>query len=339
MEMITEKGIEMSYSIQHYSFLLNERRLCVWGVRMEDDVQQFLMSIDPTYFDHIAQMHGPQLSGEHQHYAATALRVAYSHGLETLFALIGATIQAPLHPLAWIAKYTNEDLRGMLRRIGTREPLHTRLAPAPAIVSWYQIAEHIFELDTDDETEKWIVQAYATLWKRFAGKFLKELFEPEYNAIKHGLRVTMHGSHLWMGLEPQPGVSPPPDRMMYMGGSEFGTFFYDTERLHDRYNFRMMQRSQNWNPQKFVHALPLISNPINNIVLYLKGINGMDISDMTLSVPGEIPGDNSQFNAPWAVPIPGMPLNEMNTLINPALIKPLSPEQIDTEYFGVEPDE
>src|SRR5437868_15196605 len=114
MDGINEK--ENSLEIQHYSFMLNEKRLCVWGDDLEDDVDHFLKSIDPKYFEHLAEMHGAQLEGEQRHYAATALRVGYSHGLETLFSLLGATIQAPFHPLAWMVKYTNDDLSDVVRK-------------------------------------------------------------------------------------------------------------------------------------------------------------------------------------------------------------------------------
>ena len=76
----------MTPSIQNVSFLVDETPCCLWDTDIRQRNLDFLDSIDPGYFEHIADLHGESLEGDEKQYAATALRVAYFQGLETLFA-------------------------------------------------------------------------------------------------------------------------------------------------------------------------------------------------------------------------------------------------------------
>jgi hypothetical protein len=73
--------------IQYNKFAINETPYCIWDWDIRKLNLDFLETIDPHYFEHIANIHGQFLEDGEKQYAATALRVAYSHGLESLFAL------------------------------------------------------------------------------------------------------------------------------------------------------------------------------------------------------------------------------------------------------------
>ena len=51
----------------------------------------------------------------------------------------------------------------------------------------------------------------------------------EYNSIKHGLRVNPGGSYIAVGAEQTPGVPAPPEAMRSMGGSPYGSTFFEIE--------------------------------------------------------------------------------------------------------------
>jgi len=62
-------------------------------------------------------MHSELLEGDQKQYAAATLRIAYSQGLETLFALLCAVVQAPDCVIGWFLKYRNSELFELVRKI------------------------------------------------------------------------------------------------------------------------------------------------------------------------------------------------------------------------------
>jgi hypothetical protein len=79
--------------MERYPFVVNETPYCIWDMNINQTDLDFLNMIDPHYFQHVAMVNGELLEGESSHYAAITLRTAYSHALETFFALLCATIQ------------------------------------------------------------------------------------------------------------------------------------------------------------------------------------------------------------------------------------------------------
>ena len=69
--------------IEGYPFVVNETPYCIWDVDLRQLDLRYLKSIDPTYFQRVAEVNGKLLAGENPEakYAATALRAAYSHGM------------------------------------------------------------------------------------------------------------------------------------------------------------------------------------------------------------------------------------------------------------------
>ena len=74
---------------KHY---VGRRPQVTWRAEMDQQNLSFLRGIDAHYFGHIADTHMLLLETESKHYAAAAIRVAYGQALETLMALIGATV-------------------------------------------------------------------------------------------------------------------------------------------------------------------------------------------------------------------------------------------------------
>jgi len=135
---------------------------------------EFINKIDPKYFEHIADHHGELLEGDRKQYAAAALRIAYSHGLETLFALLCAAVQAPDCVIGWFLKYRNSELFQLVRKINEGRIILSKLRCHR--VTWRVIADLVFsEFKTgDDEKDESIRRNFSRLWRHFASDFLNK---------------------------------------------------------------------------------------------------------------------------------------------------------------------
>ncbi|RTD84027.1 hypothetical protein EJO68_33360 [Variovorax atrisoli] len=105
-------------SVDRRIYAIADDPYCLW----EDDTKAaalaFLRSVDHEYFEYIVQRSIADLENPANGMrAATSMRLALFHGGETLFLLIGALIQAPLCPHAWIGQCSTGDLRIVLERI------------------------------------------------------------------------------------------------------------------------------------------------------------------------------------------------------------------------------
>lgn len=318
--------------IQYARFAVNETPYCLWDLDIYARNLDFINSIDPHYFEHIANLHGQSLEGEENQYAAVALRIAYSHGLESLFALLCATVQAPDCIVGWLLKYKNAELYEVIRKISERRPIHSRL---PKPVTWGAIADFIFASckTGDDEKDSRTCISFARLWTRFATDYLNVNHGFEYSSIKHGLRVRMGGSRFALGVEDTPGVPALPNKMRIVGQSEFGSSFFIPDKLHDGRNFSVRHHSLNWNPQNFIYALHLISFSISNVLGFLKISYGVPANEVQFSWPS----DDSIYEAPWNRNT-GMTFN-WNSPITADDITPLSKEDILSVYSEDTEDE
>jgi hypothetical protein len=56
--------------IEGVAFAIDEVPYCVWDWDVSKQNLNFINSIDPGYFEHIAKIHGELLDGEERQYAA-----------------------------------------------------------------------------------------------------------------------------------------------------------------------------------------------------------------------------------------------------------------------------
>lgn len=270
--------------IPHIKFVVDETPYCFWALNPYTQSLEFLNKLDPGYFEHIANIHSQFLEGDEKQYAAAALRIAYSQGLETLFALLCATAQANDCIIGWFLKYTNRDLFNVVRKISSWEPIYTKLPTKN--VTWEYLSNLIFSglKSGDEEKDFHIIQSFARLWERLADEFLDEKLGHEYNSIKHGLRARMGGFFFAIG---PPGASVPPDQMQVVANSTFGSSFFIPIRLQDSRNFSVIHQGINWHPNRYICALKIISISINNIIANLKRSYGIPADELKYSLFSE----------------------------------------------------
>jgi hypothetical protein len=254
-------------------FVVDERPFACWDWKLLEKNIEFLEGIDANYFRYIAETHNEHVEGDSKHRAALALRLAYSHGLETLFALLCSVIQAPQCVVGWMLTYRNVDLVNLVRKISREEAVYTVFKKKP--VTWKSLAVYIHNgIGHEQEKKLWIQEGFGKLWSWFADDFLSEDFNREYNGIKHGLRVRPGGFSLAMGFEDIPGVPASPDKMMTIASSEFGSSYFVGEVIAPL-NFRPRRHCRNWNLHHLVNGLIFTSMSINNVVSWLRTYNGV----------------------------------------------------------------
>ena len=258
---------------------------------------RFLQSIDRDYWGYQSAAHLPGLDSEdedHRKRAAAALRVAYSQGLETLFALLAALLQCPTFPLGWLLRYKNSDLRSVVRKINANEPFPSFLR---AGVSWHAVAAIVHE-GMGEPKQQELADDYGTLWKGLAREFAEDHFEPEYNSLKHGMRASVGGFSVSIGLQSEPGVRAPQEKMQAIGGAEYGsTFLMPPRRLPGgKLTYELSQNvSIGWSPRGFASALELIALSIGNVASRALLCAGVELT----KAPFRWPEDRAAFDAPW----------------------------------------
>ena len=72
--------------------MVDDKPFCLWDTDVQKITLEFLDSIDPSYFDYIADSHLQAAIEDKSQVASLAIRAGYSQGLETLFALIAAAV-------------------------------------------------------------------------------------------------------------------------------------------------------------------------------------------------------------------------------------------------------
>lgn len=287
----------MQYSV----FVVDDIPYCVWEWDLQERNLRFVESIDHEYFEYLATTYATQLDGPHAQRAATALRTAYHHGLETFFTLVCATLQAPLCIVGWMQKCQTHQLRNLVRKIHEgHHKIRNKLCLQE--VTWDAVSDaiNLFSYEDEARTQE-TKELFAVLWSRLAHDYLDDYNIKEYNSIKHGFRARAGGFTLFAGLEHKYGVQPPAEEMKVVGGSEFGTSFYLAERVQNAPklqrdpHFRVRLCSLNWRPEAMIQALQLISISIGNLISYLRILHGVDPK----TVPFRRPQDSEFFHAPW----------------------------------------
>jgi hypothetical protein len=302
--------------------------MCCWASDLDQRNRDFLTSIDYRFFEYTARLHSQQLAGESRQQAAIALRVGYHHGLETLFTLLGAALQAPDCVVGYVPQLRASQLKNLVDRFSRRD--HSLMRLELDEYSWAGLSRCINRFPPASDPDRQLAERFGSLWARLAHDFLDETNQQEYNSIKHGFRVQAGGFSLAIGIEPAFGVPAPPETMRLIGKSEFGTSFFVPKGIpggsrRQSLNFQVRHMSLNWNAPAISAALILIAMSINNVVSYLKVLNGVPSGDIHFIVPE----DSGLFDEPWRNP-PGTTMFGLDEVLTENDIEVFSEKEIMT---------
>lgn len=260
-----------------YPFLVDEKPFCVWGYDMPQSNKGFIKEFSPKYFSVIAAQNIKLLATDFKHQAAVNLRLAYSHGIETLFSMIFAELQAAYCVPAWILKCGTQELRSLVGKVGGPTETIPNMFGLSSL-TWRDISGivHSEMLLQDRDKAEEVISVYADLWKGFGAHFTNELEQHEYNSIKHGLRISPGGFTLSIQKESSPGVTDPGAPIHTISGSDFGSSFYTAEKLDaGAPNFYLTSHSKNWDARRIAVGLELIAASLENVRASLLFQNGM----------------------------------------------------------------
>lgn len=322
----------MDDDLLHYSrFAVDEKAYCVWEWDLRQRNTAFLNKLDPWFFEYLAHTHYRQPELEANQRAAIALRLAYSHGLEALFSLLFATLQAPDCIGGWLLRYSAGDLRSLVVKVGRGRKVYSKVALSS--VSWKAVAAvihgHIDRASEDKGAAPDLALLFGNLWSRFARDYLDELQSQEYNSLKHGLRVAPGGFHLRIGRQPEEGVPAPPAAMRPAGGSEYGSTFFKREHLtDDKRHFRTRWQSVNWNPENHFHGLRLLAVSMHNVIAFAKLVTGAAPPE---DLAPKFPEDEDYFRSPWRNVVTARAF-DIDRIIPPESIVSLSDQEILAVY-------
>ncbi len=254
-------NLESGYHV--CQFVVDESPYCVWHKDLEAFNKSIVRGISPDYYHYLLEMYSPGLENdETRQYAAIALRTAYHQSLESFFALLFASLQAPKCVFAWLNVYKTGDLRTLVTKIDNGQEILSRFQLSE--FSWKSLSTLLHAgLDNGGEDNALIADVFSKLWAHFAFEFLKQTNIDEYNSIKHGFRLNLGGFGLTFGGQ-------------LIGESEFGSSFVQVKRIDDlKHHLEAHFTSVNWEPEYLRVALQGIAFSINNIRTFLKRVNGI----------------------------------------------------------------
>ncbi len=285
--------------VECYKHYVGRRPQVTWGAEMGERNLAFLRGLDAQYFVHIAETQAPLLETESRQYAAATIRVAYGQALETLMAVLGATLQAPGCPLGWMVSYQNNELRQVIQDLVTSPSglSHTTwdLGRKPLL----RFAGAVLEpagWPADELNRRAALLSQA--WSRWCHEFLDEISKAEFNAMKHGTRTQLGGFSFSIGHETAPGIPADPATMRTLGASEFGSTFAVPVKLEGRLHQTSRTVSRNWLPVAMVHGLHIMAASITNIVSFLRIHAGDDPTTCRF----EFFSNDSVFESAWDRP-------------------------------------
>jgi len=281
--------------MQSFPFAVNDEPFCLWEVEPEKRVCSFLDGLDVEFFAYTLQTY---LDTEDENRALVAIRLSLHHATETMFSLLGAFVQAPLCPYAWIAKCSNKELRAFTARVSRSDPQLISKLNIP-IVNWHSVGTAVFATyQPGTERQENTVKCFADLWVRLTGEFNNQTYVDEYNALKHGFRIRPGGFTLAVGVENEYGVPPPASEMETIGQSAFGASFFRIEPLGSvkgNRHIRSRQTSVNWSLERTILLHQLVNMSINNVVSALKVVNHYKPNECKFLRPE----NDSDFSLPW----------------------------------------
>jgi len=314
-------------------FVVDEKPYCAWEISLIKNNQSFIKKIEPKYFKYLSNVNFNIFKNDkdelnHQ-FAALSLRIAYSHALETFFALLFSALQAPDCISGWLKKYAINDLINLINKVSTRKKILSKIELES--FTWRGIANTIFQnvkFEDEENTLKY-KEKFGILWKLLSNDFIDTKIREEYNSLKHGFRITPGGFGIAVGLQDAPDIPAPPERMKTIGYSKFGSTFPIEEKLWDKDpNFRLKKLSRNWEVENFFHALNLISLSISNVQVFIKLINGIDPTECKFEYPQSL----EYFDEPWKRSV-GINDSSFDVPVSLASIPRITKEEILNVYY------
>lgn len=221
----------------------------------------------------------------------TNIRALYGQALETFFAMLFATLQAPYCVVGWLQKYNRRDLLELIN-IVTENREFKLFKVFLKQNRWECISEtiNLFDVTTSEHRNDFICQ-FAKFWKLLAKDFIDDRQSAEYNSIKHGFRIEHGGFKLSIGKNTSSGHPTDTKGQMLLGSSKYGSTIQKIEPLINSPKnskvFTLRRTSFNWDPKFLLKRLQLIGYSLCNIQSFIKAIHKGTPKKELFKVPDE----------------------------------------------------
>ncbi|TRZ84618.1 hypothetical protein D4R89_13300 [bacterium] len=278
-------------------FYVGEKPYAVWGRDIAEKNGQFLKNYDTRQFEYLAKVHMAQVDTENAQQAATALRTAYGLAQEALFSIIGAALQAPKCVFGWLYRYREPDIELVIRGIEGSAKIPNLLRGA---LTWQSLSNEIHKglVLPDRAKEKEIKSRFAIFWDYISAEFMDKKLRNEYNCAKHGLRLQPGGFRIGLGIQAKPNVPIPIDKLNWTQKSRFGSTTLSLEKISqnkDLVDYSVREDSRNWDIDSLTGRIQLIAMSINNVISFLRTINGQKHTCQQYSWPEDL----AYFDLVW----------------------------------------
>ncbi len=261
------------------AFVVGDKPYCVWYGK--GTTEAFLKEIDTKYFLYLAEVHSQNLDGNNKEKAFIALRTAYHQGLETLFMLLFATLQAPNSVVGWLLKCKTQQLHQFVKDVSAGKLPFIWKWKLKAN-SWDGISELINgRLFADSEDCVKIHEHFARTLEKLASDYSERHSSNEYNSFKHGFRASS-GSGPTFSFNTN-------DKPSLVLSSEYGTTFNVIKALegikpgsHLDHHFILEHCHVSSDAKMTASALSMIAMSIHNIVAFLKILHSFPIEEIQI---------------------------------------------------------
>lgn len=319
--------------LKYYPFCVYNDPYCVYSYDSSIN-SDYIKRIDPEFYQFISEKNSSIIESEESEnnaklYAALSLRSYYAQGLETLFSLVGATLQAPGCIPGWMIKYRNNQLYELISDIHNNKPIKVRFEDIN-IVNWETVVKIVFSFFFKEypEKENDVLKSNSQLLKNLAEDFLDKQLQLEYQSIKHGFRNSAGGSKVIVRETNREGRFVENSEWKSLFNSQYGSSYVIEEKIvNSKIHFGLNRNYVNWNWEQLAEGLILISLFIENLKTFLTTFNKIKVEKISYSV---LP-DPQDYQSPWDKLV-GSGSFKINQKLNLTGVKLISKEEILSFY-------
>lgn len=288
----------MNEPFPHSVIAVGARSMCVWDQELTRHNLEFCSSFEAGWFldavaNHLRDVEDLEAVSQS---AALAVRQTYHQALEAFFALLFAFFQAPHCIPAWLDLYEFSIIRDLIRAVNTRMPiLNAWRMPRP---TWTDLAALTTRLGWPDDQNT--ADRYGLLWQRLASEYLDDQRAAEHAALKHGFRARASGGAIKIGIEPEYGVSPPPE-MQWLGGSKHGSSTFVASPIpagagrRKALHYHLKVQNTLWLLDTTILKVQHLCTSMENVL----GAARVRSGEAAEKIQFHRPQDPSAFDAPW----------------------------------------
>jgi len=319
--------------MKYYHFCVNENPFCIYEDHQFANNTEYIKRISAKYYEFVNEQYFNILQDEDadkdsKQFAAISIRILYAQVLETLFALIYSTIQAPACIYGWMLKYRNSDLYKLVKKTSNNKPIKSKFSSFTN--SWEGIINLIFHFfeSTSEPNKVDVVNNFTNLLSSFATDFLDENLRHEYNSAKHGFRTHPGSGALHVKEVNKDGTPFENAEWRQLIQSDYGSNYYTVKNFKKYDNHFSAKFSSNyWNPENLFYGINYACLLIHNLVSFQKAHN--KIKSDNLNYRFIIGADN--YKLPWKNMI-GAGNITFGTTVDEKVAKIFSDEEIKKSY-------